>query len=282
MFNHQVVNECITFLNDPSRNQWYREKLKSMVKDRVVFEIGCGAGILASYALEFGAKHYYGIDIKSNRAKFTSSLLKDLGYGNKSTVWCADFTHLKSMDIPHDVDILLCEQVASQFQSNLTIKQFWIHAAQIFTRPFMSLPDQWAIDAHIYLGEMSSSLPEHQPRLLLDDPLLPTGYYQALQNTCFIQPRQTIKNAFKITPDDCHKDPEFVLDLRNYASATVVLSDHISYQNHVCISSSATTDWPPPIKILVNDANALIKFSWDCDDQFLPDYRQGFWTSRPC
>lgn len=282
MFNHTVVNECITFLNDPSRNQWYREKLKNICKDRVVFEIGCGAGILAAYALEFGARHYYGVDIRSNRAKFTADVLNKLGYKDRSTVWCADFVQLRTDDMPANVDILLCEQVGSQWQNNFTIKQFWTHAKQVLPKSFTSLPDQWAVDAYVYLGDLSNPLPEYQPQLLLQDPLLPQRYYQTLQNTNFVQPRQVIKNVIKLTPNACENKLEFILDLREYASATVVLSDHISYQEDMCISSSATTDWPAPTKIVIAKANSIIKFTWNPENRNLPDYRCGFWTYQPC
>lgn len=277
MFNHSAVQECITFLNDIPRNVWYRDNLQKIVAGKTVLEIGCGAGILAAYALELGAKHYYGIDLRYNRVNFTNDLIKDLGYGDRATVWTANFCQFTANDIPNDIDILLCERTADQFQSNITILQFWQNANKIFSKKYISLPDEWGIDVEIYAGTISS-LSELSPRVLVNDSSLPTGYNEFVKKSQMINPVFKQDGLIRFGPDTCNQPLEFVLDLRKYASATVLINDYISYRGHRCNSISATTDWPGPIQITVPEAGALIKFYWNQDLRHGTRYTKGYWT----
>jgi SAM-dependent methyltransferase len=275
MFHHHVVNDCITFLNDPGRNRWYRDNLARLVPGCKVFEIGCGAGIMASYALQSGCQHYYGVDIKSDRARFTSAILDKMGYHGRHTVWCADAATMTEDDLPPDVDIIICEQTGHQMQSNFTIQQFWKNLYPKIPDA-VSIPDTWRLDAHIYGGLLDSDLPEHQPRVLLDDPSLPLQYLQALETTDFVRPCEIVKDALVLTPRTAFKDLSFVLDLSIYPSATVVLLDVITFQDSQCPSSSALIDWPVPVKILIPKAQGQFLFRWDTQKR-QPRFGRGFW-----
>jgi SAM-dependent methyltransferase len=277
MFNHTAVNECITFLNDIPRNTWYRDNLQKIVPDKIVMEIGCGAGLLAAYALEAGAKKYYGIDIRSNRVDFTKKMLNELGYGDRAIVWTDDFCQLTTGDIPGNIDILLCEQTGHQFQNNIAMLQFWKHANKIFPKNYLSIPNEWSIDVAVYAG-LVSDYSELCPRTFIHDSSLPTGYSNFVKKTQIITPALKHDALLKFTPTTCNKNLEFLLDLKDYPSATVVISDSISYCGQRCNSISATTDWPGPIKILIPNAGAMIKFYWDNTLRCLPNYTKGFWT----
>lgn len=277
MFNHTAVQECITFLNDIPRNTWYRDNLRNLVAGKTVMEIGCGAGLLASYALEFGAKKYYGIDIRSNRVNFTKDLLRDLQYDNRATVWTDDFCQLTAGDIPSDVDVLLCEQTGHQFQNNFTMLQFWKHANKIISKNYISMPDEWGIDVEVYAGIVSDHS-ELCAKTFIHDSSLPLGYSDFVKKSQAITPVLQHNNLLKFTPATCDQGLEFLLDLGDYASATVVISDHISYQGRRCNSISATTDWPGPIKISVPSAGAVIRFYWDDALRHLPKYTKGYWA----
>jgi len=277
MFHHHVVDGCLTFLNDVGRNRWYRRHLAEVARGRVVFEIGCGAGILAAYALESGCQHYYGVDIKSDRAKFTANILDRLGYQGRHTVWCADAAAMTPQDLPQNIDILICEQTGHQMQSNFTIQQFWNNLIPMIPS-VTSLPDAWHMDAYVYDGMLDSDLPEYQPKVLLADKELPVGYLEAVSDTDFVKPRDIILDAITVTADLFDRDLEFDLDLSTYDSATVVLQDHISFRGDVCPSSSALTDWPIPTRILIPRARGRFRFRWDSEQRRAPEFNRGFWT----
>ena len=276
MFHHHVVDSCLTFLNDVGRNRWYRQHLAALARDRVVFEIGCGAGILAAYALESGCRHYYGVDIKADRAKFTANILDRLGYQGRHTVWCADASVMTEQDLPKGIDILLCEQTGHQMQSNFTIRQFWNNLIPMIPA-VTSIPDAWHMDAYIYDGVFDSDLPEYQPKVLLADKELPAGYLEAVGDTDFVQPRDIVQDAVTVMPGLVGRDLEFDLDLSSYDSATVVLKDHISFRGDVCPSSSALTDWPIPTRILIPKARGKFRFRWDTQKR-APKFNRGFWA----
>lgn len=277
MFNHPVARECLTYLNDQPRNVWYRDILKDVIKDKIVFEIGTGAGILAAYALENGAKFYYGIDVRGNRVEYTTQILNRLGYADRFQILPGDFLHLTANDISQPVDVLLCERTADQFCGNLNMRQFWQHANKIFANPYISIPDCWAVDVRVYAGILDNDLPEYQPTVLYPDPTLPAGFYQAVMSTNFVQPIEQFNQLLSFTPDTCDQPVEFVLDLTAHASATIVLNDYIHYQDTTCLSISAINDWPGPIKIVVPDAGSQIKFFWNPELRQLPTYKNGYW-----
>ena len=277
MFNHLVARECLTYLNDRPRNVWYRDILKDTVKDKVVFEIGIGAGILAAYALEHGAKFYYGVDVRSNRVDYTTHILNQLGYAGRFKLVDEDFLHLTADDIPQSIDILLAERTADQFCSGFNMRQFWQHANKIFSKPYVSVPDCWSMDVRVYAGKLDSDLPEYQPKLLYPDPTLPAGFYQAITSTNFVQPVEQFNQLLSFTPNTSSNSIEFILDLSAYDSATIVLNDYIHYQDTTCLSISAINDWPDPIKIVVPDARSQIKFFWNQQLRQLPAYKNGYW-----
>lgn len=277
MFRHPDVSVCLSFINDVPRNHWYRDILKKTVKDKIVFEIGTGIGLLAAYCLEFGAAHYYGIDIRSSRASITRHVLDKLGYQGKHTILTGDFLSLTSDDIPKNIDILLCEQIGCQFTNNFSIKQFWNHANQIIPTTYQTIPEKWSLDAWIYEGQIDSSLDEYQPTIMLDDPLLPTGFFSAVESTDFVKPSEVIKNVISFSPENTDQEMNFEIDLTDYKSATVVISDHISYQDSSCLSMSYIVDWPRPAKISIPIAGSRFRIQWSSKERDSTGYKKGFW-----
>jgi hypothetical protein len=282
MIRHPEVNVALTFVNDIPRSEWYKKILQDSVKDRTVFEIGTGIGLLGAYCLEFGAKHFYGIDIRSSRTQVTNNVLDSLGYQGRHTVFTADFMSLRPEDFPTDIDLLLCEPVGHQFSTSTTVKKIWQHANHIIKKPYISIPDTWAVDVEIYEGQLNNVLPDCQPKIMLNYEALPTGFYQAVADTNLINPTETINSIIEITPSCAEQELSFILDLSDYKSATVVVKDHTSFQGSICQGISYTTDWPPPHKIVIPHAGKKFLFRWDPNARRLPDFKNGFWTWHQC
>lgn len=276
MFRHPDVGVSLDFLNDVSRNIWYKEKIKSLVPGKVVYEIGTGVGLLGAYALEAGAKHYYGIDVRSSRAALCRNILSEIGYTNYN-IFTGDFFDLKKQDVPQDVDMVICELTGYQFGNGFEMRNFWNHANQLFGKNWISLPDMWSVNAYVYEGIVGNNLPDYLPKTFLDDPSLPTGFHQAICKTDFVQPSQVIEGVLSLTPQTASKEIEFEIDLSGYRSATIVLSDQISYQGDTCRAVSYVKDWPGPIKLEIKNADSKIRFFWDWDQRILPVYKSGFW-----
>jgi SAM-dependent methyltransferase len=276
MFNHPIVNQCLTFINDVPRNTWYKNHLRKLCADKTIFEVGCGAGLLAAYTLQYGAKHYYGVDIRSDRAKFTSEVLDRLGYHNQHTVWCADAGVIMPDDLPDHVDIVLCEQTSHQMQNNFNIQKFWKNLHKKFPNAIF-LPDVWFLDAYIYEGLLDSTLSEYQPHVILEDSSLPKDYVQVLSSMDFVRPSETLRQILKITAGAVESPLEFMLDLTSYKSATIVLFDHIGYQDTVCLSQSSLTDWPIPVKITISEAGCCFRFYWNTLER-KNKFPNGFWS----
>jgi len=277
MFRHPVVDHCLTFLNDVPRNTWYRDHLKSQASGKTVFEAGCGSGILAAYALQSGATHYYGVDINKQRSRFTSDVLDQLGYHHKHTVWCADASRITKDDVPQDIDLVLCEQTGHQMQNNFTIRDFYQNLSTLFPRAVF-LPDSWTLDVYVYEGLHDSPLKEYGPQILLDDPSLPNGYKNTLDSFDFIQPSEILHDVLQLTPENCHEPLRFSVDLKSYGAVTLILVDHIRFKGNRCITQSLLSDCPVPVKILIPQAKKLMHFEWD-PSQRREKFHRGFWVA---
>ena len=259
MFRHPAVSQTLSFLNDVPRNTWYRDRIQQLVPGKIVFEAGCGSGLLAAYALESGAKHYYGIDINKHRSAFTANLLDRLGYKDRHTVWCADAGRITQEDIAEKVDLVICEQTGHQMHNNFTMRDFFQNLRPLFPAADF-LPDTWCLDAYIYEGCHEGNLPEYMPQILLDDPNLPRGYKQAVDSFDYIQPEMIKHNVLTITPDNSHESLAFDLDLTGFKSATIVLVDSIKFLNEPCISQSILTDCVVPASLVIARANGKFHF----------------------
>lgn len=275
MFRHPAVSQTLSFLNDVPRNTWYRDRIQQLAPGKIVFEAGCGSGLLAAYALESGAKHYYGIDINKHRSAFTANLLDRLGYKDRHTVWCADAGRITREDVDETVDLVICEQTGHQMHNNFTMRDFFQNLRPLFPAADF-LPDTWCLDAYIYEGCHEGNLPEYMPQILLDDPNLPRGYKQAIDSFDYIQPEMIKHNVLTITPDNSHESLGFDLDLAGFKSATIVLVDSIRFLNEPCISQSILTDCVVPASLVIAHANGKFRFSWNARKR-VKNFSRGFW-----
>ena len=67
--NHRVVSDNLPWLNDSSRNNFYKKAIQGSVQGKRVLEVGAGAGLLMQYALDAEAEHVTGVEIRKERAK---------------------------------------------------------------------------------------------------------------------------------------------------------------------------------------------------------------------
>lgn len=277
MFRHLEINTSRSMINDSSRNRWYRDIIKETVKDKVIFEIGTGIGLLGAYCLEYGASHYYGIDIRSSRAKIARHILDELGYQGKHTILTGDFLSLSCQDIPQSIDILLCEYTGYQFTNDFSVKKFWSHANKILKTPYQSIPEKWSVDVRIYEGLIDGDIDEYQPAIIFDDPSLPTGFHTVIENLDFVKPTKIIKDMICCYPHDADQEIMFDLDLSGYKSATIVINDRISYRDSDCLAPSYLVDWPSPSRIMIPEAGGVMRFQWDKTCRNSDKHTNGFW-----
>jgi predicted RNA methylase len=62
LYPNPIPSWHITMMNDLTRNEFYKSEIILKCKDKIVMDLGCGAGLLTQYALEAGAKHIYALD----------------------------------------------------------------------------------------------------------------------------------------------------------------------------------------------------------------------------
>eukprot|EP00960_Hanusia_phi_P005947 172178-Hanusia_phi.AAC.1 len=80
-------------LSDRVRTESYRDFLlnnPSLVKDKVVLDVGCGTGILSLFAAQAGAKHVYSIDM-SDIIDEAREIVRENGEKKLRVMRCGDF-----------------------------------------------------------------------------------------------------------------------------------------------------------------------------------------------
>ena len=124
-------------LSDFVRTEAYRDSMirnKSLFKDKIVMDIGCGTGILSMFAAKSGAKHVYAIEM-ADVYKVAQEIVKRNGYADKITILHGK---VEEIELPVDkVDIIVSE---------------WMGYLLLFEGMFDSV--LWARDKYLAPGGM--------------------------------------------------------------------------------------------------------------------------------
>ncbi|KAH3900642.1 probable HNRNP arginine N-methyltransferase [Saccharomycodes ludwigii] len=106
-YDHYGIHE--EMLQDTVRTMSYKNAImrnKSLFKDKIVLDVGCGTGILSMFAAQAGAKHVIGVDM-SNIIEMAKVIVEKNGFANKITLIRGK---LEDITLPYKkVDIIVSE-----------------------------------------------------------------------------------------------------------------------------------------------------------------------------
>ena len=207
MFNSKLIRDHLPFINDVSRNSFYREQINLYCKNKIVVDVGAGTGILTDYALDSGAKKIYCVEIKKHVAKFLQEKYK---FNHKVTVLEGDFM---DMIIP-DAEVFILEQTGWQFSNDFLTKKFMttINHATI-------IPNKIKLKAYIFDGIVDES-----PNFLIDSAVLPKGYYDHCMTQAINKPVETI-DVYEINHRNAKDKIKFTLNLTGYKQCTIFIEN---------------------------------------------------------
>jgi predicted RNA methylase len=140
----------LSMLNDEVRNRFYSDALQKHAKDKVVLDMGTGTGILAYYALSFGAKFVYCVEQNPDMAQVAQSVLEKKFSKDKFKVVVSNFWNTNLDEVfDQKIDILLSETVGPGLFDQGMINT-WHCVKPYLTECAISIPDRLHCDAWIY------------------------------------------------------------------------------------------------------------------------------------
>jgi predicted O-methyltransferase YrrM len=105
-----IANWHYDMINDSERNEAYLNAINSAVKDKTVFEIGTGSGLLSMMAARAGATHVYTCEKEMAIRNAAWQIIKRNNLSEKISIIDKWSTSTKvPNDIPNKVDVLVAE-----------------------------------------------------------------------------------------------------------------------------------------------------------------------------
>lgn len=260
-------------INDHRRNAWFQKHIQATVNNKVFADIGSGTGILSAYAIESGAAHGYAIE--SNKEAFACGkyILDRLGYKNKITFVNKQF---QLVDLSA-VQVVVADQVGPALFDQLQL-DIWRHANQLCTPGYISIPDEIGVDLYVFAGDVTNS-----NNVLLDNTSLPSGFYSAIADIS-IRPAKTFENVVSVTPDTVDQPLEFVVNLTDLGSATLIFVNKIAYQkDYLYLNQSTSQNWKCSPRLYIPDCTKPIQIQWNAaiSNKDNPDDTSylGYWSA---
>lgn len=107
-----IILSYLGMINDQWRNQFYFDALKKHAANKVVLDVGTGTGLLAFYALRFGASYVYCVERGKEPAEIADRILADNFERSRFKVLNVDFwTDQIDNKIDRPIDLLVSETV---------------------------------------------------------------------------------------------------------------------------------------------------------------------------
>lgn len=148
--SQSLIKPYLPMVNDGWRNRFYYEALKKHAQDKVVIDVGTGTGILAYYALLWGAKFVYCIDLNPASAQMADRLLSGKFDRSRFRVINEDFWSDKIVDkIDRPIDILLSETVGPGL-FDCGMFHTWQRIQKFLSPNAISIPDRLHFDVWVW------------------------------------------------------------------------------------------------------------------------------------
>lgn len=281
-----ITNKKIKFywsmINDKWRNQFFYDALTKHAKDKVVFDLGSGTGILSFYALAAGAKFVYAIEQDKQSANITYQVLKSNFDTSRFTVINALFPEgINQSMIKQPIDILVYEGIGPGLFDEGMI-QTWALIKPYLSKDAISIPDRLSCDLWVwqnafdtdYLDTLTPYTMSHKK--LSSDACIDERFFEAL-----------VKLNKKVDP----KKMRWVNINALQTKPNLIYTDKVSYSmNSLPIIHRSTDPYPLNIKTDIAfgfdvDTPASVavinKMSFESNTAFIKDAPYMIWKYNP-
>ena len=180
------IRRYLGMLNSKNRNLFFYNALAKCAKDKVVWDVGSGTGLLSYYALKHGAKFLYAVERNPESAHITEEILKKNFDTHRFEVINSEFCHNDSIreKINDSIDVLVSETVGyGLFDQELVY--IWDYIKTITkNKNIISIPDKLSCDLRVWDSidcDYPLNLQENSSGFLIYDSCLDHQYAESLE-----------------------------------------------------------------------------------------------------
>ena len=186
IINNEQIRYYLAMLNSKNRNLFFYNALAKCAKDKVVWDVGSGTGLLSYYALKHGAKFLYAVERNQESAHITEEILKKNFDTHRFEVINSEFCHndIIREKINDSIDVLVSETVGNGLfdQDQLYI---WDYIKTITkNKNIICIPDKLSFDLWVWDNIDIDYLPALESgslSLLINDSCLDHQYAESLE-----------------------------------------------------------------------------------------------------
>lgn len=274
---NNVIKRYMGMLDDTARNNFYYTALKKYAADKIVLDVGSGTGIMAFYALKYGAKFVYAVERDANASEIANFVLSSNFDTSRFKVLNADFwTDQMDTLINQPIDLFVSETVGpGLFDQGMF--HTWSMLKNYASSKIISIPDTLSIDLYSWNQNFKPVLTEYNSNYNLTvDQVVDQDFFESLikvdrrlsendsvdnwwqrLNKEYSEPDAIKENIFSYSLDNlpnikfsnadypAHIKPQIDTLIEFSSPCTIGLVSKMSFENQVLFLQETSSPWSP-------------------------------------
>jgi len=272
--HHPVQSNTLAYhadmLNDRPRNEWFQHRIEQVSANKVVLDVGGGAGLLTYYALQAGAEHVYVVESDPGILRILRGVLSKCFDKERYTIIDKNFWTIDvEQYIPkNSIDVFVSETLGGAGIDEGLLTTWWC-AKQFVKEDCVFIPNKVSIDVCYwdtqgFLGDapeksvnlVESSLPKQFIDAVVSTDAEHIELFQWRDVAPYNRGRSQLNQIYSLNWD-VHNLPDYRFDLE--------------FPNHIF----------PIIDFIIELDKGLVGFIPKMEDRYLYTFTHSHWLQAP-